>query len=284
MDHLFELDQHLSDTTFAIFDVETTGLSPAYGHRVCEVACLCLRDGIELARFESLVDPARAISPGAARVNRITEEMLLGAPPFATVADPLLAMMEDAVLVAHNAPFDLGFLAVELEIARVPPPEGLVVDTLTLARRVYGFARNSLSAVAEALGVETGPAHRAMGDVWTTRHVLERTLWELERRWNVVTVRQLVDFQGGPIPYPQPRALPLPPTIADALETRGRVWMRYVDARGQETTRSIRPLHVQEQRGNLYLTAHCYRAGELRTFRLDRVVEMNAEDAPFERR
>lgn len=73
-------EQQLGDTTFAVFDVETTGLSPAYGHRVCEVACLRVRDGVELGRFESLVDPGRPISPGAYRVNRIEAEMLAGAP------------------------------------------------------------------------------------------------------------------------------------------------------------------------------------------------------------
>ena len=71
---------NLTNTTFAILDVETTGLSPAYGHRICELACLRVRDGVELDRFESLVDPGRPISPGAFRVNRITPEMLHGAP------------------------------------------------------------------------------------------------------------------------------------------------------------------------------------------------------------
>jgi hypothetical protein len=80
MDNPFDPHQPLNETTFAIFDVETTGLSPAYGHRVCEVACLRVCNGLELDRFESLVDPGRAISPGAFYVNRITPEMLRGAP------------------------------------------------------------------------------------------------------------------------------------------------------------------------------------------------------------
>jgi DNA polymerase-3 subunit epsilon len=276
--HFDDLNQPLAETTFAIFDMETTGLSPAYGHRVCEVACLRLQDGVEIDRFESLVDPGRPISAGAYRVNHITAEMLEGAPTFDGVARPLLDLMEDAVLVAHNASFDLGFLAAELEIAQLPPPEGHVVDTLTLARRVYSFARNSLSAVATALAVETGPFHRAMGDVWTTRHVLERILWELDARWGVTTLSQLLDFQGGPIPYPHPRALPLPPALAEAIETRGRVRMRYVDARGQETVRAVQPLRVHERRGHLYLIAHCYQRDALRTFRLDRVVELAVTD------
>jgi DNA polymerase-3 subunit epsilon len=279
MDDRYDQNQPLNETTFVIFDVETTGLSPAYGHRVCEVACLSVRDGGEVGRFESLVDPGRPISAGAYYVNHITSQMLVGAPVFAAVAEQVLALMQDAVLVAHNAPFDLGFLAAELEIARLSPPEGQVVDTLTLARRTYNFSRNGLSAVASALGLETGPVHRAMGDVWTTQQVLERILEDLQNRWNVTTLGQLIAFQGGPIPYPLPRVLPLPPTISEALESGGRVHMRYVDARGQETVRAIRPLRVHEQRGLLYLVAHCYRAGALRTFRLDRVVELAPDES-----
>lgn len=273
----FDPKQPLAQTTFALFDVETTGLSPAYGDRVCEAACLLLRDGAEVGRFEALVDPGRPISPGAFRVNRITAEMLAGSPPFKAIAGALLELMEGTVLVAHNAPFDLGFLAMELEIAQMPPPEGPVVDTLALSRRAYRFASNSLPAVARALNVETGPAHRAMGDVWTTRHVLERILWELDRRWGVTTLGQLLDFQGGPIPYPHSRTLPLPPAIAEALQARTEVRMRYIDARGRETQRLVRPLRVHEQRGYLYLVAHCRQAGALRTFRLDRVLELLLE-------
>jgi DNA polymerase-3 subunit epsilon len=273
----FDLHCPLQEITFAIFDVETTGLSPAYGHRICEVACLRLRDGAETARFESLVDPERPISEGAFHVNRITPEMLLGAPTFDAVTDPLLRLMEDAVLVAHNAPFDLGFLAAELEIARRSPPEGPVLDTLALARRTYSFSRNSLEAVSDALEVEKGTAHRAMGDVQTTRHVLERILWDLNRRWGVTTLGQLIAFQGGPIPYPHPQVIPLPPAIAEALASSGRVRMRYVDARGQESDRVVRPLRVHGSHGHLYLIAHCYRADALRTFRLDRVVDMTFE-------
>jgi len=275
---LFEPDCLLNEIPFALFDVETTGLSPAYGHRVCEVACLRLRDGVELGRLESLVDPGQPVSPGAFAVNRITSEMLADAPLFETVAAPLLALMEDAVLVAHNAPFDLGFLAKELQIARLPPPEGPVVDTLALSRRIYTYSSHSLSAVAHALDAPVTPSHRAMSDVEATRYVLEQMLWDLDRRWGVATLGQLVAFQGGPIPYPHPRALPLPPAIAEAIESRGRVYMRYVNAQGEESERVVRPIHVSERGGYLYLSAHCHRAGALRTFRLDRVLELALEE------
>jgi len=272
-----ELDQLLCETAFAILDVETTGLNPAYGHRVCEVACLRVQNGQEIARFESLVDPERPVSAGAFHVNHITSEMLADAPPFEDVAAPLLALMAGAAIVAHNAPFDLGFLAAELEIAGLPPPEGVIVDTLALVRRLYHFASNSLPAVAAAMAIDTGTAHRAMDDVQTTCHVLERILYDVEQRWGATTLHELVDFQGGLIPYPYARAVPLPPTIAEALDSGGRVRMRYVNAAGQETIRTIQPLRVREDRGYQYMVAYCHLKGEQRTFRLDRIIEMTAE-------
>jgi DNA polymerase-3 subunit epsilon len=278
MDDLFAADRPLDEVTFSLFDVETTGLSPTYGHRVCEIACLRLRAGMEAGRVESLVDPGRPISPGAYRVNRIEPEMLADAPAFETVAGAILELMQDSVLVAHNAPFDLGFLAMELEIARLPPPEGPVVDTLALSRRAFNFASNSLAALTNALEIPIEPTHRAMVDVEATREVLEEILRRLDRRWGVTTLGRLLEFQGGTIPYPLPRALPLPPTIAEALESRGQVLMRYVDAKGRETERIVRPIRVTERHGLLYLMAHCQQRSELRTFRLDRVLELAQEE------
>ena len=116
-----------------------------------------------------------------------------------------------------------------------------------------------------------------MDDVQTTYRVLERLLHDLERRWAITTLGGLLEFQGGSVPYPHSRALPLPPAIAEALASQGRVRMRYVDAGGRETERVVSPLRVHAQRGNLYLIAHCHRRDATRTFRLDRVVDMVLE-------
>jgi predicted DNA-binding transcriptional regulator YafY len=154
----------------------------------------------------------------------------------------------------------------------------VTIDTLALARRAYNFARNGLSAVAAALDIAVSPTHRAMADVEATWGVLKQILADLDRRWGITTLGQLVDFQGGPVPYPAARALPLPPTLAEALQYGGRVQMRYVDARGRETERVVRPLRVSTRDGTLYLVAHCYRRNAQRTFRLDRIVEMALEE------
>jgi DNA polymerase-3 subunit epsilon len=278
------LNQSLDKTTFAVVDVETTGLSPWTGDRVCEIGCLRGRGGQVLGQLEALVDPGRRISPGAYRVNRITAEMLAGAPSFGDVAPRLLALLEGAALVAHNAPFDLGFLAAEFARAGLSLPALPVIDTLALARQVYRFRSNSLGAVAVALGVATPPTHRALADVRTTWGVLQRMMAGLAEGSRVATLGELLAVQGGSVPLPSsskmavPADTPLPPAISEALEHGGSVRMRYVDGRGRETERTVRPLRVRATRGRLYLVAHCFRRGATRTFRLDRVVELAPEE------
>ena len=107
----------LDELTFTFVDVETTGLDPATGDRVCEIALLRVQENRELARFESLVHPQRPMHPGALAVHGITDAMLVGAPIFATLLPQIHALLQDAVLVAHNARFDMGFLRHEWQLA-----------------------------------------------------------------------------------------------------------------------------------------------------------------------
>ena len=160
------------DQLVAVFDVETTGLSPLSGDRICEVGLVLARGDQILDTYQTLVNPQRPISPGAARVNGLTDTMVHDAPIFAEIADVLLARMDGAVVVCHNAPFDLGFLSAELaRLGRSWQPEA-VIDTLALARRQFRFGSNSLSETARRLGVQNAQAHRALGDALTTFYVL----------------------------------------------------------------------------------------------------------------
>ncbi|MCB0233959.1 MAG: 3'-5' exonuclease, partial [Anaerolineae bacterium] len=207
---------YLGNTTFTVVDVETTGLSAVSGHRICEIAMLRYRGGRVLDTFESLVNPQRAMSPGAAAVNGLTDWRLQTEPIFSQIAERVREMTEDTVLVAHNAPFDLSFLAGEWRRLRWPPRMGFTVDTLTLARRMYNFRRNNLADVAHSLRVLIDQEHRAMGDVWTTLRIFEVMMADLNRR-NFVTLGDLLDVQGGNVMWPEPAPLVLPPDLELAL-------------------------------------------------------------------
>jgi len=271
------LSRPLDDVVFTVLDVETTGLNPHFGDRVCEIALLRCEGGRESGRFHSLINPGRAISPGAFAVNHIRDEDLIDAPVFADIAAQVLEMLGDSVIVAHNAPFDLGFLASELSISRLPFIDNLVVDTLALARHCFSFPSNSLPNVACYLGIDTWGQHRALGDVLTTRQVLDRFLVDLAHR-GVYTLGDLIEAQGGQICVrAREEMIALPPEIEEALRVEGRLELRYVSTSGEETQRVVSPLQVTAYGGYLYLIAFCHLRNDQRTFRLDRIIEMRSD-------
>lgn len=142
-----------------VLDTETTGLEVGGGHRIIEIGCVELVNRRLTGRhFHRYVNPLREVDAGAIEVHGITNEFLADKPEFRAVAADFLEFIEDAELVIHNAPFDLGFLDAELQ--RVFPGRGPisstfpVVDTLQLARRKHPGQRNNLDALCGRYGVD----------------------------------------------------------------------------------------------------------------------------------
>lgn len=282
------LDTSLASAPLVVLDTETTGLSPAMGHRVVEVAAVRLEGWREVDRFDVLVNPGRPMDAGASRVNGIYDDDLVDAPPFAQIATPLHQLMEGAVLVAHNARFDAAFLGMEYSLLqRSGLGEHSPLDlsnawlcTLQLARRFFHFRRNSLTDVALSLGVRTGRAHRALSDVYTTLAIFKRMARQLETM-RLKTVGDLLHAQGGPIYVPQQAQPSLPQRLAEplseALSRRCSLRIRYQSPQG-ETDRVISPLYATEQDGAGYVVAFCHLRQAQRTFRLDRIVHASVLD------
>lgn len=270
-------DVALSEISFAFLDTETTGLSPRFGDRMVEIALARFRDGAMENFFTTLLNPERSISPGAARIHGITDRAVRDAPRFREVAPSVRAELQGAVIVAHNAPFDLGFVAQEFRLARLTPPDNLVLDTLTLLRRYFSFRSNALSRVADALGIERETSHRALADVLTTRAVFEFIVKELRPH----TLHELLELQGGTIAWREPEArqeLLLPPALEEALRSQRKLFLRYVDEFGGKSERWVSVMDVSARKEYIYLRAFCHLRDAERNFRLDRVVEMHVED------
>ena len=182
------MNQSLDSLDLVVMDVETTGLSPLRGDRICEIGAIRWRGDAEVARFHSFVNPCRPVSPGAFAVNQITPEMLADAPVASDVLPGFLAFLDGAVLAAYNASFDLDFLDAELRHAGLTRPASPVLDVLQLARRCLPhLPRHPLWAVARVLGVAETQSHRALGDVEITGRLLHHFLSTL-RTEGAVTI------------------------------------------------------------------------------------------------
>ncbi len=163
--------RRISDGPYIAVDVETTGIEPADGHRICEIALLKFLRGDVIDSLVSLVNPLRPVSPGAFAINGITDLMVAGAPHFIDLLPRILRFIENDVLVFHNAPFDLSFLRAESRLAGGEWPPNPVVDTLVLARRTGRFRSHSLSFLCRELNIGAG-FHRAEADAYAAGRLL----------------------------------------------------------------------------------------------------------------
>ncbi len=181
----------IKNTNFAVVDIETTGLSPNHGHGICEIAVMRVKGGKEKESFCSLINPGIHISRGASYVNGITDDMVEDSPEFGDIVYEVLKLFDDAVIVCHNAPFDLKFIFAQMRKLRINPPDNPVIDTLLIARRYYNFPSNSLGYIARELCIPVDDEHRAMGDVLTTKRVLDCFLEDFNRDRKI---KKLVDL------------------------------------------------------------------------------------------
>lgn len=171
----------LHAVTFVVVDLETTGGSPA-SSAITEIGAVKVRGGQVLGEFQTLVDPGDPIPPHIARLTGISNAMVALAPPLQQVLPAFLEFLGDAVVVAHNAPFDVGFLRAACGRLDYAWPRNEVVDTVQLARRVVPrdeAPNHKLSTLAALFHATTAPEHRALADARATVDVLHALLERL---------------------------------------------------------------------------------------------------------
>ena len=169
-----DLGVPLSEVTFVVVDLETTGGSPADAG-ITEIGAVKVRAGEVLGEFQTLVQPGVPIPPFIALLTGITDAMLADAPPLSVAVPAFLDFAAGSVLVAHNAPYDVSFLKGACAQLQRPFPDHVVVDTARLARAALlrDEVRNcKLGTLAAHFRSTTTPDHRALSDARATVDVL----------------------------------------------------------------------------------------------------------------
>jgi len=184
----------ISDAVFCFLDIETTGLSPGTGGKICEIALIKKKGDDIFATYNQLVNPGCQIPENIIKIHGITNEMVSCEPKFEAVAPDVLALIDETVLVCHNAEFDVPFMAYEFYLAGLKMPEVEILDTLKFSRRHGNFESNKLGEVARALGYSSSGWHRAMNDTGMTERIFSHFLAKFQKR-GAVTVEDLVKLQ-----------------------------------------------------------------------------------------
>jgi DNA polymerase-3 subunit alpha (Gram-positive type) len=221
---------------YIVFDLETTGLSPFSGDRICEIGAVKIVDGKISDKFWSLVNPERELSFSAYRVNRITSEMLESAPKMSEVLPEFLNFITGTKLAAYNAGFDLSFLNMELrKLGMDIIPDEQVIDIYILAKKLLphlGFY--PLWNVAKNLNVTVNASHRALADAIVAAEVFIKLLAQGGEEM----------LERAHMDYHKNRKL-----IIQALKERRNIKIKFGGDEGEILEQVIMPLGISEELG-----------------------------------
>ncbi|MFQ6008405.1 MAG: exonuclease domain-containing protein [Candidatus Zixiibacteriota bacterium] len=266
--------EYLQNQKFIAFDTETTGLwAPA--HRLVEIAAVKFRLADDNAdTFQSLINPQRPIPADVTGIHGITDEMVADAPTVRSVLKQFIEFCgDDAILIAHNAPFDISFLSCELDRVGLIFPHNLILDTVDIYHRLYPELESySLLALVTIFDIAKTQEHRALEDAHLVRRLfikaIERfgSIGSLEEFKSLFTTATLADWPG--------LVKELPTEFGElnrALKDNLRVEITYQPESKPAHNRVIRPKQVCFLGSTFYIYAYCERARAERTFRLDRI-------------
>lgn len=199
----------LHETTFVIVDLETTGASPTGGNGITEIGAVKVHGGELVGEFSTFVNPGIALPEFITNLTGITDQMLADAPTITEVFPSFLEFVgphSEVFLVAHNAPFDMGFLKAAARATGNSWPKYKVLDTVSLARLLVGYDEINnykLGTLATFFNTDVAPNHRALDDAKATVEVLHGLLERLGSH-DVTTVENLLQFLKR-IPEKRPR-------------------------------------------------------------------------------
>jgi DNA polymerase-3 subunit epsilon len=264
----------LSNARFAFLDIETTGLSPWFGDRVCQIAIVITEGKRIKSTVDLLINPERTLSPAAAHINGLDESKLAKAPRFEEITEQLETLLKDAVIVCHNAKFDIQFLDNEYRKLGRSVEYPNLIDTLVLAREYFDLPSYSLGHLAEDFHISSNiQGSHAQADAITLKNLFFAMMEALKP--NGKPLDDYIGIYNSPA-WPE-EGVYLPTELSEAINSGKRLFIKYMDKDGEMSERWISPTQVIGLSDYIYLQAYCHSREADRTFRLDRIVEVAVE-------
>lgn len=273
------LDCPIFDFPIVAVDLETTGAYPV-GDEICEIALIRYEGGKIVKEFQSLVKPNQVISDKIIKIHGITNEMVVDAPSISEIIKPCYDILDGAVFVAHHAPFDLGFMAIEFEKAGLSLPELPALCSSLLSRHIFPESSNHrLQTLIRFFELEQGTAHRAMDD---TKACLEVTLRCIEKMGEP-SFKKLISTQTKNLDWKnfsmeEIRNREIHSYLIEAIEKSLPAKMEYIKGKGIGPVRRIKPIGIVRNPDGDYLYAHCLKDNKDKRFYLKKIMNVFPDD------
>lgn len=266
----------LKETTFISFDTETTG-KYAIESEICEIAAVKWRGGEIIDTYQQLIKPKTPMGEVVIKIHGITNEMVADAPPIHQVIGDFHKFIQGGTLIAHHAPFDLGFVTVPFEENKLALPTNGVICSSLLSRVVITDSPNhKLQTLIPHLGLNQGTAHRALDDA---RACLELALVCFERG-GLNTLDEIFERQGGALYWKdfsveelqfKNKSLGI---LIEAMKTRQRVRLVYSSGSKPGRERTIEPLGLVRSPDGDYFMAYDDSSPFAKRFYIEKIAEV----------
>lgn len=256
-------NEFIKDLTLVAFDLETSGAYPI-GDEIVEFGAVKWKDGAVIDKLQILVRPSKPMGEAVIRIHGITNEMVADCPALSTEIQKIYSFFEGAVLMAHHAPFDVGFVTVEFERHGLKLPSRPVLCTSLLARKwVPESVNHKLQTLVRYLRIDGGSAHRAYDDAFACLQVGLECLRRAEAAAGIeMTFRGIYKSQGKPVEWDNFRLLTnsdekLSETARAVLEGKD-LEIQYSGGSLRGQSRRITPKGIVRNPDGDYISAICH--------------------------
>lgn len=268
------LDENLRNYTYVAFDTETNGQYPI-GSEIVEFGAVKWHGGRVLDSLQIFAKPKHPIPDAVIKIHGITNETLEQERPLSASLDRILKFIEGSVLVAHHAPFDLGFLAYALEESGYGIPDQPALCTSLLSRKwIPETTDHKLQTLVKELRIEAGTAHRALDDSRACLAVAEKCF---ERMPEGSTLRQALKSQWKDLSWKNFSISAIKnqniKNIIEAIQAHRDIDLMYGGGRNKGQTRRVRPNGIVRNPDGDYLSAFCYTDQADKRYYLSKIME-----------
>lgn len=266
------LDLPLNEYTFVAFDTETSGAYPV-GFDIVEFGAVKWHQGQEIGRLQLLIKPRELMSDFIIGIHGITNDMVKEMPSMSEKIREIHEFIKGSVVMAHHAPFDLGFLAADFEKSFLPLPQEPALCTSLLSRKlIHGVENHKLQTLVKHLNIDGGQAHRAYDDAKACLGVAQSCFQKLGEQ---TTLAQAIKSQGKNLWWKDYSLLSLNQTkfkvLMESIIAKKDVDMIYQGGTSRGETRRLTPIGIVRNPDGDYLQAFCHKDKSAKRYYLNRI-------------
>jgi DNA polymerase III epsilon subunit family exonuclease len=265
----------IKEAEFVVFDVETTGLKPEQGDKICEIGAVKVKGSKVVSSFTTLVNPQRPMPIGASSIHGITEKDLEGAPLFSDAVNQFLEFIDGLTMFAYNISFDLGFVNPQLRSLGHEPIPNPCIDILAICKKLLGsLPRFTLSYVSRFFDIPQESNHRALQDSAVAAQVILRLMPLLEEK-GILTLDNLYSIFGSDRNLIFKINNVKISIIRQALADEARLKIKYYSLYKNELTeREVLPIKIESAKDRIFLVGKCFLRDEERNFNIDGILDL----------